>query len=162
MSLVAYGSSDDSDSEEPPTSLPEKRTTSGGLFSSLPAPTYPGSTGGSDHGPGEGLRANVTAKESTSKDDSDPAQYKGGLFSSLPKPKKRTEPVKITVPEIEKRDVSTQGTNCRINRLLWSNTSLSSLQSDSEDDEPTRKKTPSQVKKGVHCNIIQLSFYSQV
>lgn len=109
MSLVAYGSSDDSDSEETQTSLPENRTTSGGLFSSLPAPKYPGSTGGSDHGPGEDIKVNVTAKESTSKDTSDPAQYKVGLFSSLPKPKKRTEPVKITVPEIEKRDVSIQG-----------------------------------------------------
>lgn len=110
MSLVAYGSSDDSDSEETQTSLPENRTATGGLFfSSLPAPKYPGSTGGSNNGPGKGVKATVTAKETTPKDDTDPAQYKGGLFSSLPKPKKRTEPVKITVPEIEKRDVSIQG-----------------------------------------------------
>lgn len=108
MSLVAYGSSDDSDSEGTPNSLPENRTTTGGLFSSLPAPKYPGSTGGSNHGPGTGIKANVTAKETTSKDDTDSAQYKGGLFSSLPKSRKRTEPVKITVPEIEKRDVSFQ------------------------------------------------------
>lgn len=106
MSLVAYGSSDDSDSEETPTSLPENRTLKAGLFSSLPAPKYPGSIGGSNHGPGKGIKANVTAKEPTSKDNADPAQFKGGLFSSLSKPKKRTEPVKITVPEIEKRDVS--------------------------------------------------------
>lgn len=109
MSLVAYGSSDDSDTEETPTSLPENRAPTGGLFSSLPAPQYPGSTGGSSRGPGTGLKTTVTAQETTSKDDTDPAQYKGGLFSSLPKPKKRTEPVKITVPEIEKRDVSFQG-----------------------------------------------------
>lgn len=148
MSLVAYGSSDDSDSEETQTSLPENRTTTGALFSSLPAPKYPGSTGGSNHGPGKGIKSNVTAKETTSKDDTDPEQYKRGLFSSLPKPKKRTEPVKITVPEIEKRDVSIQG-KWRINRLLWSNTSLSSSQSDSDDDEPTRKKAPTQVMRAV-------------
>lgn len=106
MSLVAYGSSDDSDSEETPSSVPEKRTTTGGLFSSMPAPKFHGSTGGSNRGPGKGIKANSTAKETTLKDDTDPAQYKGGLFSTLPKPKKRTEPVKITVPEIEKRDVS--------------------------------------------------------
>lgn len=101
MSLVAYGSSDDSDSEETPTSLPENRTTAGGLFSSLPDPKY------STHGPGKGAQGDP--KETRSKDDIDPAQYREGLFSSLPKPKKRTEPVKITVPEIEKRDVSTCG-----------------------------------------------------
>lgn len=107
MSLVAYGSSDDSDSEEAPTSLPQNRTTAWGLFSSLPAPKYPGSTGGSSRGPGEGIGANATAKEATSKDDADdPAQCREGLFSSLPKPKKRTEPVRITVPELKKRDVS--------------------------------------------------------
>lgn len=103
MSLVAYGSSDDSDSEEAPTSLPENRTSTGALFSSQPATKYPGSTGGSSPGPGKAL------KEARSKEDPDPAQYKGGLFSSLPKPKKRTEPVKITIPEIEKRDVSIKG-----------------------------------------------------
>lgn len=90
MSLVAYGSSDDSDSEETPSSGPESRS----LFSSLPAPKHPGS--------GKGIKA----KEVLAKDDRDPEQYKAGLFSSLPKPKKRTEPVKITIPEIEKRDVS--------------------------------------------------------
>lgn len=103
MSLVAYGSSDDSDSEGTQTSLPENRTTTGGLFSSLPAPK------GSHQGPGKGVKVNVSAQETTKKEDTDPAQYKRGLFSSLPKPKKRTEPVKITVPEIEKRDVSIQG-----------------------------------------------------
>lgn len=105
MSLVAYGSSDDSDAEETPTSVPEKRTTTtGGLLSSMPAAKFPGPTGGINRGPGKDLRA----KEIALKDDTDPVQYKGGLFSSLPKPKKRTEPVKITVPEIEKRDVSVQ------------------------------------------------------
>lgn len=160
MSLVAYGSSDDSDSEETQTSLPENRTTTGALFSSLPAPKYPGSTGGSNHGPGKGIKSNVTAKETTSKDDTDPEQYKRGLFSSLPKPKKRTEPVKITVPEIEKRDVSIQG-KWRINRLLWSNTSLSSSQSDSDDDEPTRKKAPTQVMRAVMQHYSNYCFYSQ-
>ncbi|XP_003969413.2 proline-rich protein PRCC isoform X1 [Takifugu rubripes] len=116
MSLVAYGSSDDSDAEETQTSVREKRTTTGGLLSSMPAAKFPGPTGGISRGPGKGLRA----KEMASKEDTDPAQYKGGLFSSLPKPKKRTEPVKITVPEIEKRD------------------------SDSDDEEPTKKRTPTQ------------------
>lgn len=106
MSLVAYGSSDDSDSEETQTPVTENRKTTGGLFSSLPAPKHPGSTVGSHHGPGKVTRAVSTAKESTTKDDTAPAQYKGGLFSSLPKPKKRTEPVKITVPELGKRGVS--------------------------------------------------------
>lgn len=104
MSLVAYGSSDDSDSETQ-TSIPENRTTTGALFSSLPAPKHPGATVGSNHGSAKVLRVS-TAKEATAKDDTAPAQYRGGLFTSLPKPKKRTEPVKITVPELGKRGVS--------------------------------------------------------
>lgn len=100
MSLVAYGSSDESDSEE-------SRVGAGGLFSLLPAPKKTGSAGGNS-GPNKETRANPSAGDSTSNDDLDPQPSKGGLFSSLPKPRKRTEPVKITVPQIQRRDVSTE------------------------------------------------------
>lgn len=108
MSLVAYGSSDDSDSEETSTSAaPESRVGAGGLFSMLPAPKNPASAGGNYHGPSKETKASPAAGDSTSNEDLDPQPSKGGLFSSLPKPRKRTEPVKITVPEIQRRDVST-------------------------------------------------------
>ncbi|KAI3358655.1 hypothetical protein L3Q82_015067 [Scortum barcoo] len=114
MSLVAYGSSDESDSEETSTSgaaaAPESRLGSGGLFSVLPAPKKSGSAGGNS----------APSKDRASNDDPDPQLSKGGLFSSLPKPRKRTEPVKITVPQIQSRD------------------------SDSDDDEPAKKKLQSQ------------------
>lgn len=117
MSLVAYGSSDDSDSEETSTSAAtESRVSTGGLFSLLPAPKKPGSTGG-NNGPSKETKVKPSAGDSSSNDDLDPQPSKGGLFSSLPKPKKRTEPVKITVPQIQRRD------------------------SDSDDDdEPAKKK----------------------
>lgn len=105
MSLVAYGSSDDSDSEETSASAAtESRVSAGGLFSLLPAPKKLGSTGG-NNGPSKETRVNPSAGDSSSNDDLDPQPSKGGLFSSLPKPKKRTEPVKITVPQIQGRDV---------------------------------------------------------
>lgn len=98
MSLVAYGSSDDSDGEETSTS-----GSSGGLFSLLPAPKKPGGS----FGPSREGRANSSpAGNITSSDDLDPQPQRGGLFSSLPKPKKRTEPVRITVPQIQRQDVS--------------------------------------------------------
>ncbi|XP_068567225.1 proline-rich protein PRCC [Cebidichthys violaceus] len=106
MSLVAYGSSDDSDSEETSTSAaPEGKVSAGGLFSRLPAPKKPGSTGGSG-GPRKEMKASRSPVDSTSNDDPtlEPQSSKGGLFSSLPKPRKRTEPVKITVPQIQRRD----------------------------------------------------------
>lgn len=116
MSLVAYGSSDDSDSEETSASAAtESRVSAGGLFSLLPAPKKLGSTGG-NNGPSKETKVNPSAGDSSSNDDLDPQPSKGGLFSSLPKPKKRTEPVKITVPQIQGRD------------------------SDSDDDEPAKKK----------------------
>ncbi|XP_044028625.1 proline-rich protein PRCC [Siniperca chuatsi] len=116
MSLVAYGSSDDSDSEETSTSAaPESKVSTGGLFSLLPAPKKPRSAGG-NYGPNKETKANPSAGDGTSSDDLDPQPSKGGLFSSLPKPRKRTEPVKITVPQIQRRD------------------------SDSDDDEPAKKK----------------------
>uniref|UniRef100_A0A3Q2YG37 Proline rich mitotic checkpoint control factor n=1 Tax=Hippocampus comes TaxID=109280 RepID=A0A3Q2YG37_HIPCM len=73
---------------------------SGGLFSLLPAPQKPS---GADRTSSDDLR-----------------QGKTTLLSGLPKPKKRTEPVRITVPQIEKHD------------------------SDSDDDEPVKKKLQSQ------------------
>uniref|UniRef100_A0A3Q4MUP1 Proline rich mitotic checkpoint control factor n=1 Tax=Neolamprologus brichardi TaxID=32507 RepID=A0A3Q4MUP1_NEOBR len=86
MSLVAYGSSDESDSEETSTSaVPGSKPSAGGLFSLLPAPKKP-------------------VSDSSSADDPDPQPPKGSLFSSLPKPRKRTEPVKITVPQIQRQD----------------------------------------------------------
>uniref|UniRef100_A0A3Q4BR02 Uncharacterized protein n=1 Tax=Mola mola TaxID=94237 RepID=A0A3Q4BR02_MOLML len=97
MSLVAYGSSDDSDAEETSTSAPPENTVGvGGLFSILPAPKNPASAAGN------------------------PLPSKGDLFSSQLKPRKRTEPVKITVPEIQRGN------------------------SDSDDDEPAKKKPPTQ------------------
>lgn len=108
MSLVAYGSSDDSDSEETSTSAaPESKVRAGGLFSLLPAPKKPGSARG-NYGPSKETKANPSAVNSTSNDDLDPQPSKGSLFSSLPKPRKRTEPVKITVPQIHRGDVSTE------------------------------------------------------
>nr|XP_046273445.1 proline-rich protein PRCC [Scatophagus argus] len=116
MSLVAYGSSDDSDSDETSTSaVPESGVSAGRLFSLLPAPKNPGSAGG-NYGPSKDTKANPSTGDSTSNDDPDPQAPRGSLFSSLPKPRKRTEPVKITVPQIHRRD------------------------SDSDDDEPAMKK----------------------
>lgn len=99
MSLVAYGSSDESDSEETSTSVTAgTKPSTRGLLSHLPAPKTPSSVGGDD----------APNKETTScEDDIDPQLSKGGLFSALPKPKKRTEPVKISVPQVQKHDVST-------------------------------------------------------
>ncbi|XP_068188887.1 proline-rich protein PRCC [Antennarius striatus] len=110
MSLVAYGSSDESDSEETTTSAPPDSRV--GLFSVLPAPKHPGGT----YGPSKEAKANSTAGVRTSNDDLDPQTSKGSLFSSLPKPRKRTEPVKITIPQIQGGD------------------------SDSDEDEPAKKK----------------------
>lgn len=115
MSLVAYGSSDESDSEGT-SAAPQSKVGAGGLFSLLPAPKKSASTGGSD-GPRKETRTNPSARDASSNDDLDTLPSKGGLLSSLPRPKKRTEPVKITVPQIQRRD------------------------SDSDDDdEPAKKK----------------------
>ncbi|XP_037651443.1 proline-rich protein PRCC [Sebastes umbrosus] len=118
MSLVAYGSSDDSDSEG--TSTSAAPVSSGGLFSLLPAPKKK-TTGGTEGGPRKETRETRSAGDSSSNDDPDPQPSKGGLFSSLPKPRKRAEPVKISVPQIQRRD------------------------SDSDDDdEPAKKKVQPQ------------------
>lgn len=110
MSLVAYASSGESDSEETSAAPGSK-----GLFSMLPVPKKTGSTGGNG-----GPRREIKASRSLPSNDDrtvEPQSSKGGLFSSLPKPRKRTEPVKITIPQIQRRD------------------------SDSDDDdEPAKKK----------------------
>ncbi|XP_037329940.2 proline-rich protein PRCC [Pungitius pungitius] len=115
LTLVAYGSSDDSDSEDNSASAPrESKVGSRGLFSALPSPKKAASTGG----PRKETKAGRPPGDETSNDDqtSEPQSSKAGLLSSLPKPKKRTEPVKISVPQIHRRD------------------------SDSDDDEPAKKK----------------------
>lgn len=106
MSLVAYGSSDESDSEESPAL---GSAAAGGLFSVLPAPKNPRSTAAENHyGPSKETKINLTAgMVRSTHEEPDPLPTKGDLFSSLPKPKKRSEPVKITAPEIQRRDVST-------------------------------------------------------
>lgn len=104
MSLVAYGSSDESDSEG--TAVVPESKPSGGLFSLLPAPKKSrSSTGGSD-GPSRESKSNLWPRDSSTHDDPDPQQTQGSLLSSLPKPKKRTEPVRISVPQIQRQDVS--------------------------------------------------------
>ncbi|TNN63757.1 Proline-rich protein PRCC [Liparis tanakae] len=116
MSLVAYASSDESDSEGS-SAAPQSK----GLFSVLPAPKKPRSTGGSG-GPRKEIKASRPPGNGSSSDGPtvEPQPSKGGLFSSLPKPRKRTEPVKITVPQIQRRDP------------------------DSDDDEPVKKKVQPQ------------------
>lgn len=84
MSLVAYDSSDDSDRDDAPSSA-ARPVKSGGLFASLPAPK--------------------TAEIGSNKGQASAPQFQR-MGVDLPKPKKRTEPVKITVPEIKPADVS--------------------------------------------------------
>lgn len=112
MSLVAYGSSDESDSEETSNSPPQTKR---GLFSVLPAPKKQSIV---DTGSGvkPSTKSNAVAENTASNDEQISESSKKGLFSSLPKPKKRNEPVRISAPQIQKRD------------------------SDSDDDEPVRKK----------------------
>ncbi|XP_068603446.1 proline-rich protein PRCC [Brachionichthys hirsutus] len=130
MALVAYGSSDESDSEETATSAPaDSRVGAAGLFSVLPAPKHSGSAGGS-YGPGKETNANSTGDRMPN-DDLDPEPSKGGVLSSLPKPRKRTEPVKITVPQIQGRD------------------------SDSDEDEPAKKKQPQGAGSGLSSLLPQ-------
>ncbi|MBN3274328.1 PRCC protein, partial [Polyodon spathula] len=161
MSLVAYASSDDSDSEDPSTaSKPLAGTKKGGFFSSLPAPKNPnpesqrlvlggfnvppckqsGSLPPPREGTGKPWSPQPVPKPSSPLDpDCNPGETKLGLPApkighfglSLPppvsggglnlaRPKKRAEPVKITIPEIH------QGGP------------------DSDEDEPVRKKGPAQ------------------
>lgn len=91
MSLVAYGSSDDSDSEDT-TSSTTSASKPGGLFAVPPSPkksvtqlSSAISNDNADENPG--IRSQAS---------------KGGLLFDLPKPKKRTEPVKITIPQLNR------------------------------------------------------------
>lgn len=96
MSLVAYGSSDESDSEETSHSPPQTKR---GLFSVLPAPKKPSVT--------NSIKPTTTKSSpgtEYSVPNDEPQPSKGGLFASLPKPKKRNEPVRISAPQIQKRD----------------------------------------------------------
>ncbi|XP_056336028.1 proline-rich protein PRCC [Danio aesculapii] len=97
MSLVAYDSSDDSDRDDSPVLPARAPGRSGGLFASLPAP--------------KNAEVRPTADQPAA------AAQPKRMTMDLPKPKKRTEPVKIVVPQIKPAD------------------------SDSDDDEPVRKKT---------------------
>nr|XP_044994677.1 proline-rich protein PRCC isoform X2 [Jaculus jaculus] len=165
MSLVAYASSDESEPDEPEPEEEEVATptpgpTLGGLFSSLPAPKGPallppppqmlapafppplllppptvdprlqpppplpfglggfppppGVSPAEAAGVGEGLGLPSPRGPGLSLP---PAVGGAGPPLGLPKPKKRTEPVKIAAPELHEGD------------------------SDSEEDEPTKKKT---------------------
>nr|XP_015192103.1 PREDICTED: proline-rich protein PRCC [Lepisosteus oculatus] len=164
MSLVAYGSSDESDSEDPTESGagPGRGAKTTGLFSSLPTPknATPGSSGPSRSGPNWGAsfppprdsagRIGVLQgpepappnqppprPEWSQENDPEIPSFQppsraglslpspsGGLVFNLPKPKKRTEPVKIRIPEIERGA------------------------SDSDEDEPVRKKSGPQGSGG--------------
>ncbi|XP_048848508.1 proline-rich protein PRCC [Brienomyrus brachyistius] len=142
MSLVAYGSSDESDAEDSPKSLGAGGR-SVGLFASLPAPKNPSAEGLRDAGanvpqprdvPQISGATQLTAvpnpsQKSESKGNEDTLslgfppsrgtlsqESSTGLLLNLPKPKKRTEPVKISIPEIQRGD------------------------SDSDEDEPAKKK----------------------
>lgn len=85
MSLVAYDSSDDSDRDDTPGLPARPAGKIGGLFASLPAPK----------------KAEIRPNR-----DQTSAPQPQRMNMDLPKPKKRTEPVKITVPEIKPGDVS--------------------------------------------------------
>ncbi|KAJ8335245.1 hypothetical protein SKAU_G00408840 [Synaphobranchus kaupii] len=127
MSLVAYGSSDESESEDTPKSL-ETGGKSSGLFASLPAPKKSApepqdlkNTGPSvDTDPGK----NLDPKSGHDTTAIDPPPVSSGLHLNLPRPKKRVDPVKITIPELQRGD------------------------SDSDEEEPVSKKALSQVTGG--------------
>ncbi|KAJ8267512.1 hypothetical protein COCON_G00126840 [Conger conger] len=160
MSLVAYGSSDESDSEDSPKTF-ETGGKSSGLLAGLPAPKKPASEpeGLKRIGPSMGLNLpppkrdisqksgspqrppsfmsdmdsekNLDPKRSHDTATGDQPPVSSGLLLNLPKPKKRTEPVKITIPELQKGD------------------------SDSEEDEPVSKKALSQASGGLSSLLPQ-------
>ncbi|KAK0145587.1 Proline-rich protein PRCC [Merluccius polli] len=113
MSLVAYGSSDESDSGE---TSPSAARPSRGLFSVLPAPKKP--TAGPMRS--EEPASRQTKTTASPHDGPDPQAARGGSLLSLPRPKKRTEPVKITVPKMRRDN------------------------SDSDEDEPAKKRSQPQ------------------
>lgn len=123
MSLVAYGSSDsDSDSDDKPVSRPTESKVGGGLFATLPPPKRAPQQSGSG---GARLESKFSTKDNASenptpgflKKPQGNVETKGSLFD-LPKPKKRTEPVKITVPTLKTADVSTGETCAATNTFL--------------------------------------------
>lgn len=89
MSLVAYDSSDDSERDDP---SPEPRSSAkpGGLFTSLPAPKR-----------------------------SEPAVENQKPGPELLRAKKRSEPVRINVPEIRADSVSYTHTHAIINEFFF-------------------------------------------
>ncbi|KAL2080144.1 hypothetical protein ACEWY4_023937 [Coilia grayii] len=121
MSLVAYGSSDsDSDSDDKPVSRSTESKVGGGLFSTLPPPKRAPQQSANR---GASLESNFSTKDNASENPTPGLLKKPqgnvetkGLLFDLPKPKKRTEPVKITVPDLKTAD------------------------SDSDEDEPVRKR----------------------
>nr|XP_023423207.1 proline-rich protein PRCC [Cavia porcellus] len=181
MSLVAYASSDESEPdegepepEEEEAAAPTPGPTLGGLFASLPAPKGPallppppqmlapafpppmllpppsgdprlqpppplpfglggfppppGVSPAEAAGVGEGMGLGLPGPRGPGL--SLPAPVSGaGPPLGLPKPKKRTEPVKIAAPELHKGD------------------------SDSEEDEPTKKKIVLQVRAVVRASL---------
>ena len=106
MSLVAYASSDDSDSEETSPSVAPESKPSRGLFSVLPAPKKATSSGLRSEEQGSQTKSSISSRATSLQDGPDSQSQKGGLLFDLPKPKKRTEPVKITIPKIQKENVS--------------------------------------------------------
>ncbi|XP_062302223.1 proline-rich protein PRCC [Osmerus eperlanus] len=116
MSLVAYGSSDDSDSEETSSSL-TSGSKSAGLFALLPSPkksiSGPPNRDASTHY--SAIRSTLSNDDAAENTPARSQTLKGGLLFDLTKPKKRTEPVKITIPQLNK-------------------------DSDSDEDEPARKR----------------------
>lgn len=111
MSLVAYANSDDSDSDETSnvsSIVPGSKR--GGLFARLPAPKRSASEALGNVRPSKGT-THASSRNTVSSDGEEDSvtrsqAFKGGLLFDLPKPKKRTEPVKITIPEIKRGDVS--------------------------------------------------------
>ncbi|KAM9414815.1 proline-rich protein PRCC isoform 2-T2 [Salvelinus alpinus] len=122
MSLVAYASSDDSDSDETSnvsSIVPGSKR--GGLFARIPVPKRSASEALGKVRPSKGT-SHFSSRNTVSNDGDEDSvtrsqHSKGGLLFDLPKPKKRTEPVKIPIPEIKRGD------------------------SDSDEDEPRRKKS---------------------
>ncbi|XP_072304057.1 proline-rich protein PRCC [Eucyclogobius newberryi] len=121
MSLVAYGSSGESDSEETSGSALQSK---GGLFSVLPAPKKSTLV---NTGPKLTTKSSTVSEKGASKDEI--VLQKGSLFSSLPKPKKRNEPVRISAPQIQKRDSDSDDDEqpASKKKLLGGGTGLSSL-----------------------------------
>jgi hypothetical protein len=123
MSLVAYASSDDSDSDETSnvsSIVPGSKR--GGLFARLPDPKRSASEALGNVRPSKGATHASSRNTVSSDGDEDSVTrshaFKGGLPFDLPKPKKRTEPVKITIPEIKRGDVSNRTSGSYLGYIL--------------------------------------------